>query len=244
MKTITLNVSYLFFMLTILFFSCEKDVFNITPSSQVTSEYHQISDFDQLNISDAFQAYIEFSDTEQLLRIEANENLHELIEVKQNNGKLSIKLDDDVRNIKGHAVLKIYLTAKQLEVLEAHGATKIYMENNWATPKASIELSGASTLEGTLITNDLVASLSGACNLNIEGNTHLFDIMVEGASHMKGYNFETQKLIADLSGGCSITTTVHTSLEVTATGSSFVYYRGEGVISEQHLSGGSAIIKQ
>ena len=60
---------------------------------------------------------------------------------------------------------------------------------------------------------------------------------------MTGYDFETDQLTADLAGGSRITLTVREELNVTATGASKVYYQGEGVVTYQQLSGGSAIIK-
>ena len=243
MKTISFNLTALFLLVSIFSFSCEKESIKVTPSNQVTSQNHQITTFDQLSISDLFQAYIEFSDSEQSLRIEANDNLHRLIEVEQINGKLSIQLDDDIRNINGSPVLKIYLTTNDFEEIEAHGACKVFFDSPWTTSQATIDLTGASSLDGTIITTGLTANLTGACNMNIDGSAQLFDIEAEGASHMEGFGFETQDLKADLTGASSVTVTVHGSLEVKATGASTVYYQGDGVISEQELSGGSSIIR-
>ena len=93
MKTIVISLSIL--LLTLSIMSCEKDNIKITPSSNITEQTHSVSYFDELKISDLFDVYVQFSESDTEMRIEANNNLHDLIEVDQSNGRLSINLDDD-----------------------------------------------------------------------------------------------------------------------------------------------------
>jgi len=53
----------------------------------------------------------------------------------------------------------------------------------------------------------------------------------------------TTNLMAELSGGSSIILSVQDELDVTASGASTVFYKGNGVIVNQELSGGSEIVK-
>ena len=64
MKTISLSF---FILMAISFLSCEKEDFYIVPSDQVSTLEHSITDFNKLEVSDPFQVYIQFSDTEQEL---------------------------------------------------------------------------------------------------------------------------------------------------------------------------------
>ena len=100
-------------ILSTLFMACEKE--DIIPSTNVTSEFYSISDFYELDISDPFNVYITFSETEQGLQIKANDNLHPLIQVEQKNGKLSIELADNTTIKKGDAVLDVFLTTNKIE---------------------------------------------------------------------------------------------------------------------------------
>jgi hypothetical protein len=241
MKTKVFSLSFI--LLTLAFMGCDKEDTQVTPSSQVTSQNHAITDFAELIVSDPFEVYVQFSDTEQELRIEASSNLHSLIEVEQRNNELTIKLKGN-HQIQGTPVLKIYLTTQNIKSITAQGATHVYLQDEWLEDEVEVKLVGASSLEGTITTQELTADLTGASILTIEGSTQVFDLKAEGASEMGTFDFETDKLIADLSGACQVELTVNQELDIKATGASTIHYRGEGVIVSQDLSGGSQIIKE
>lgn len=224
---------------------CDKENTPVFPLAQVTSRSHTVNDLNEIRIADPFQVYVQFAQTGPDLRIEANENLHEYIEVRQTGGALAISLKDEARHIEGTPVLKVFLTAKALRSIQAQGAAKVYLQSPWQTDQAEVVLTGASHLEGTVMTTaKLTAELTGASTIDIAGNTQQFDVEATGASYMTGYNFECDQLFADLTGACGMTLTVNDNMRVTATGASTVRYRGEGEILYQELSGGSEIIKE
>lgn len=242
MKTFAFGLGILLF--GIAFTSCEKEKMDIVPSAQITTRQHVITDFNDLKVADPFQVYIQFSDTEEALRIEANDNLHNFIKVKQVNDKVSIQLDDDIYRITGTPVLKVYLTTRDIRSIEGLGTAQIYLEDQWNEYRAEVTLTGASSLTGTLMTEQLFGIITGASNLYLEGTTHTFDLDAEGASNMAGFDFTTDQLTADLTGACTVALTVNEEIRVTASGGSTVHYRGNGVVTYQNLSGGSTIIKE
>ncbi len=231
-------------LMSISIMGCDNDDIRITPSNQVTTVEHSITEFSDLLISDVFQVYIRFSSARPAMQIEANSNLHSFIEIKQDDDELSIELDDDVTLAPGTSVLDVYLSVPNIETIEARGAARVILEDHWQTELAEVELTGASSCEGTVITNRLVADLTGASILTIEGSALTFDIEAKGGSEMTGFDFVTEKLSADLQGACHLTLTVNDELNVKANGGSSVRYRGTGVVNSQDLSGGSTIIKE
>ena len=241
MKAIALSFACI--LVSVLFLACEKDDVHIIPSDNVITVTHPVSDFNDLNISDPFKAYVTFSQTEPELRIEANDNLHALIEVEQSNGKLSIRLEDNTNISGGPAVLNIFLTTNDIESIKAQGTAQVFLQNQWEGNRVEIELSGASELAGALNADRLYSRLTGACNLELEGNVNEFEIKADGASNMEGFDFATNDFTADLEGGCNVYVTVQGKLSVEASGASTVYYKGNGIVEEQDLSGGSQIIK-
>lgn len=242
MKTIALNFALI--LLTILFFtSCEKENFNVTPSDSVTSEDYTISDFSKLDISEPFNVYVTFSETEQALRIEANDNLHTRIQVEQHNGELSIALEDNTNISHGTVVLNAFVTTRDISTINAAGAAHVFLQNEWNGDRLKLKLTGACSLAGSINANHLDAELTGASNLNIEGSADRFEIEATGASNMEDFSFETNELSADLTGGCNVSLTVNEKLNVKANGASMVYYKGNGLVEDQDLSGGSQIIK-
>lgn len=229
-------------VLALIFTSCNKDDENVTPSDTVTTVTKNIIGYSKLDVSDAFKVYITFSDTDEKVQIEANDNLQAYINVQKQNDWLVIWIDDNV-NVNGNSVLNIYITINNIDEFSAEGASKINLQNDLNTNNIEIELTGASSFNGTLFTNELNSTLTGASILTIVGESDSFDIEFEGASNMEGFNFITNHLIADLEGACNVSLTVNVDLNVKAEGASNVYYKGNGIIESQNLSGGSQIIK-
>ena len=229
--------------LTFFFTSCNKDEDRIVPSGNVTSVITEISEFNSLNVSDAFNVYVTFSDTEESLRIEASSNLHPYVQINEQGGTLFISFNDHVNIRNGSAVLNAYITTKMIEEYNVSGAVNIHLLNEQYIDNIDIVLTGASHFSGSLFAGNVTSSLYGASGLSLLGLANSFHIDATGASYMEGYNFVTDNLEADLEGASNISLTVEESLNVKASGASNVRYKGNGIVTGQHLSGSSGIIK-
>jgi len=228
--------------LVFIFTSCEKDDFNVVPSAKVATTNFSASNISQLDVSDLFNVYISFSATEESVQVEANENLHSLIEMSQSGSELIIGLQKNT-SISGAPVLNVYIKTATLSTVKAEGAASVEFENLLKASKLDLEITGAAKVSGNIEVGDLVANLLGASILNVSGNSDSFDIDAEGASEMIGFDFVTKNLKASLSGGSNISLTINQRLDVTASGASNVYYKGSGVIEKQNLKDASKIVK-
>ena len=239
MKTTTILLAL--FALTVLFTSCDKDE-DVIPSNNVTTIEKNISGYSKLNVSDPFTVNITFSDSEEKILVEANNNLQAYINVEKQNNWLVIWLDDNV-NIDGNSTLNIYITTNNINEFDATGAAGIYLQNDLNTNDIEIDLTGACYFSGTVYATDLNSNLTGASKLNITGEVNSFDIEAAGGSTMEGFDFMTKHFVAELEGASNVSLTVTEDLNVKANGASNVYYKGDGVIESQDLSGGSQIVK-
>jgi hypothetical protein len=226
----------------VVFTSCEKDDFNVIPSSKITTTNFSASDISQLDVSDVFKVYVSFSETEESVQVEANENIHHLIEMRQSGNKLIIGLNKNT-NISGALVLNIYIKTATLTMVKAERASSIEFQNLLETSQLDVEITDAAKVSGSIEVDDLVANLIGLSKLNISGNSDSFDIDAAGASEMTGFDFVTNNLKANLNGSCNISLTTNQKLDVSASGNSNVYYKGNGIIDKQNLKDASTIAK-
>ena len=226
----------------VLFTSCEKEDFNVIPSNRVTSSNLNITGINSIDVSSLFHVYVNFSETEESIVIEANENLHSLIQVRKDGDRLDVSLAKNSR-ISGDPVLNLYVTTASLEEIIAEGAVTVEFANQLVTDQFEVELTGASQLKGSFETGTLFATIEGASKLEIDGSSNTFQIDAEGASVMSGFGFTTDHLKANLDGGCEVALTVQQKLNVVARGASKIYYKGNGAIESQNLKDASEIIK-
>jgi len=239
MKTKTILLAM--FAMGILFTSCKKDE-EVTPSNDVTMVSKIISGYSELNVSDPFKVYVTFSDTEEIIEIEANSNLQQYITCEKQGNQLVIYVDDNV-TIESGAVLNAYITTKQLYAFDADGASTIQLQNELNATNVTINLTGACGFSGTMHVSELNSDLTGGSNLNISGSASSVELNATGASNMRDYGFETNNFTCDIDGGCNVYLTIQQNLNVKAGGASNVYYKGDGVVGNQDLTGGSTIQK-
>ena len=67
--------------------SCKK----IKGSNNITTEIRAVSTFTQLEVEDAFEVDITYSPTEELVEVEAPDNLHEFIVTDVVSGRLKVQ---------------------------------------------------------------------------------------------------------------------------------------------------------
>lgn len=226
-----------------IFTSCKKDSTQIIPSSNVTSVEKSVAVHHQLHVADPFRVYLTFSDTEESIVVEANDNLHQYVSIVDENGWLKVSLKNNINPIGDDMVLNVYITTKNIDEYIAEGAASISLKNELYSDEITIELTGASTFSGSLYSNKLESILSGASTLSVLGSTTLLDVDATGASKVNDFGFECTQFYADLNGASEVSVSVSETLSVKANGASHVYYKGDGVISSQNLEGGSSIIK-
>jgi len=228
--------------MSLMLFSCDINDNHVVPSSKVTTQQFTMSDFDMIDASSAFSVYVTFSDTEESIEIEANDNLHQHIEVKKVNNVLEIGFENNF-HVTGSARLNAYVKTKHVSGYMASGASRFIVEDPIIDNEVSVYLSGASNFSGVIEANKLFADLSGASVMYVEGVSNSMDIRATGASVIKDYGFETKILKADLSGASNAQMTVLEEIDIEASGASNLKYKGNAVIAYQDLSGASSIKK-
>ena len=99
--------------------SCEKDQLSITPSGHITTNTYTLASCDKLDVQDLFEVYVQFSPIGQGLVIEADDNLHHLVEINRRNGTLQIGLENNVEIHGRQPVLRAYVTTPDMNAIQA-----------------------------------------------------------------------------------------------------------------------------
>ncbi|MBA7524403.1 hypothetical protein ES705_16541 [subsurface metagenome] len=239
MKTILSFLPFICFSL--VFYSCETKE-TVVPSEKITTQQETFTDYHSIDASNAFTVYVSFSETEEKIEIEANENVHPYIIVEKVSDKLIIKLKDNI-SIKGSATLHAYITTKEVIDYSASGASRFLLLDKLSGKDVGIWLSGASIFNAYLDTESVSADLSGASVVDLAGSSDLLQVSASGASTVRSYAFIVKDLTINLSGASNAYLTVNVKMDVVASGASNLYYKGTAVINSQDLSGGSNIQK-
>lgn len=233
--------SSILLIIAILFSLQSCDYERVNASGEVTTVEHIFTDFTGIDISSDFKAFITITESEESISIEADDNLHEHIVVELNGTILEIRLKNNTC-IKGNETLNAYISSDMLTSFEASGDSEIFLENELQAEDVTIELSGDSKFDGLLTVTDLDVELRGDSKILLVGSTDKLEATAKGDSKIENFGFSVNKLEIDLSGDSEAYLTVHETIDISASGDSKLFYKGDASIVRQNLSGDSEIV--
>lgn len=239
MKT-TIKNSLLGLALALILASCQ-DV--VRPSSRVTVQERNVTEFEGIEITSAFQVEVTYSAQETKVEIETNENLHQYIDVENVNNNLRIRIQPGL-SLRGSSTLKAKITtANPTKVISASGASLVTLTNTLSAPDLNIYLTGACNLSGEIETTNLTISADGASQVYLSGTASSIDGILTGASSIEGFNLTAEQLDLNMSEASQASFTVNQLINLDASGASVLRYKGDALVDQINLSGASQIIK-
>jgi hypothetical protein len=214
----------------------------IRGSGHIITENRNETGFNNVDVSGAIDVYIR-QDSTTSVKVEADDNILEYIEVHTDGSTLEIHTENNIRLRPTHKI-KVYVSNPEYKDLRVSGASSIHSENEITSPDAfHVDLSGAS--EGTLEVNapKVSVDLTGASNAHIKGKTKDFEGGASGASEIRGFDLLTENADVNASGASSIE--IYASVKITgeASGASSVNYKGNAQTSVEK-SGASSVNKK
>ena len=233
MKT-TLKISVLLLLL-IATTSCFFD--GVKGNGNVITENREISDdFTYIKVNKGLQVYLTKSD-EVSLTVEADENLHELIETEVKNGTLLIT---SKKNIWSSKAKMIHLSVKDLNKIAVSSGAEIFSENTFYTDELQVNASSGAVAKLRLNTTDLICETSSGANVDLIGKAKNIEISSSSGSDIDAYELETLTCDAKASSGSNIKVNTKKSFSGKATSGAFIKFKGNPkVIQTDENSGGS-----
>ncbi len=197
--------------------------------------------FHSIELSGGIELFISQSDKEEVAVSGSTENISNGIKTVVENNVLKIYYYGEKNWSKKNRKMIVYVAFKDIEVIDASGASEIFTAGKITVPSLFLKLSGASVFNGELEVNKLTLDLSGASDAKISGNTFVLNIESSGASDVRGYDLTSEICTANASGASDINITVNKELKARATGASDISFKGNAVIKDQQVTGASNI---
>ena len=200
--------------------------------------------FNAIKVSGGIDLYLSQSDNEAVAVSASDDWFRSEIRTTIENGTLKIYFDGALLLPLRNRKLKAYVSFKNIDKLEASGATDVYVSGTIAVSTLHMNLSGASDFKGDVKVNELEMVLSGASDVKISGSAVTVTIENSGASDIKGFDLSTDMCTIKASGQSDIDITVNKELNASASGASDIRFMGSGAIKEIHTSGSSSVSRK
>ncbi|WCO02607.1 head GIN domain-containing protein [Psychroserpens ponticola] len=203
-------------LLAVLLTSCNFD-FNmgVKGNGNVTSTDRAINEnFNAIEVSRGLDVYLTQSDSENI-RVQADENLQEIIVVKVENGVLNIYADE---NISSASSKKVMVNFKNIERISTSSGSDVISTSIITADELEIYTSSGSDVELEVDVERLICESSSGSDIKLSGTTNIFRADASSGSDIKAAKLKAQKTKAQANSGADIT--VNTSKELTASANS------------------------
>ena len=200
--------------------------------------------FNTIKISGGIDLYLSQFETESVAVSASEDKYKEGIKTIIENQTLKIFYDGDRSWGVNNKKMKVYVSFKNLERLQASGSCDVQVAGVIHVAALNLQMSGSSDFKGAVDLNTLTIELSGSSDAIVSGAANFVSIQSTGASDFKGFDLISNICTVKASGASDINITVNKELIAQASGASDIAFKGNSVIKEQHSSGASSISKK
>ena len=210
-------------------------------SGHVITENRSASGFNSIDVSGAIDVYVR-QDSATSVKVEADDNILEYIEVHTEGSRLEIYTQNNIR-LRPSNKIKVYISNPEYKEIQVSGASSVRCENEITSDVLDVSLSGAS--EGRLELNapKISVNVTGASNASIKGKTKDFEGSASGASEIRGFDLLSENADVDASGASNIEIYASVRIDGQSSGASSVNYKGNAQSSVEK-SGASSVNKK
>lgn len=225
----------LFAMFAACLTACEFH--HIKGNGDLTTEEKKVGRADRIYIDGSFD--VELTQGAAVsLKIEADDNLHELIEVEEHDGKLRIKQRNGVGFSTNNRMV-IYITTPSLKEFHLSGSGTVTGKNKFTeTDHLSLSVSGSGNVTIEVNTPDVDADIAGSGALNVKGETKDLSVNISGSGDYHGYDLKSENAKVAITGSGGARLFADSKLDVNIAGSGSVYYKGSAEVSKNVLGSG------
>jgi hypothetical protein len=214
----------------------QKNIHDANAISRTVSSFHGIQ------VSAGIDLYISQSSTVAVAVSASGTEYRDKIVTEVENGILKIYYGEKGSwgsSNWGNHKMKAYVSANNIELLEASGGSDIFIDEQLKVTKLKVQLSGGSDMIGKLEVDDLVVGASGGSDAKLTGTVNHLKVNISGGSDFKGADLSAENCIISASGGSDAYIHVTKELESHASGGSDIRYTGNPATRNSSSGDGS-----
>lgn len=226
--------------LLLLFVSATSCFFDgVKGNGNVVAKNRSISnDFVRVKASSGIDVYLTENGEAEIV-VEADENLHDLIETEVRDGTLYIGTKKNIWTARSK---KVHVSVEKLIEIEVTSGAEVTTENTLHADDLKIVATSGAQFNLHLNVNNLDCKSSSGSNVYIDGKANSFDVSSSSGSGIDAYGLETSNCIAKASSGSNIKINVTNSFEGNASTGANIHFKGDPEeINSSDSSGGSVI---
>jgi hypothetical protein len=225
-------------ILAVLSSSCMMDVnfgSGVKGNGDVVEESRDITqDFTAITASEGLDVYVTQA-ADFKIRVEADENVIDLIGTDIQDGKLKIHA---IKNI-GRATKKVYVSLPEVTALEANSGADLIGQGLIEADKVHLNANSGADLKLEIVADHIEADCSSGANIRLGGRANLLYADASSGSDIKAVELEAKVCRANASSGADIRVNVSEELTADASSGADIGYSGDPTVDSRKSASGS-----
>lgn len=204
----------------------------------VVTEDRRVGSFHSIEAGGKFDVVVS-QGTAHTVKVEADQNLLELIEVFERNGTIQVK-ERRGYNLRPTKDIRIYVSAPVYKEIQVSGSGSIIGEGKItnAGPLA-LSVSGAGDMNMDVDAPSIRARISGSGSINLRGKAPELDASISGAGNANCFDMVTDRTEISISGAGNAEVNASTTLDAKVSGAGSVKYKGNPKVNSRISGAGS-----
>ncbi len=188
----------------------------------VTKDRMIKSDFNAVDVSRGLEVYLTVGE-KILVRVEADENLHDLITTEVHDETLYISAEENIYSAKAR---KIFVSVPEINKIKATSGSDLYSENTITGNKLDVKATSGADIRLSVHVKDLEVESTSGSDIKLKGKAENLDVSATSGADIKAYDLIVKNCIARATSGSDILVQVTENIDASATSGADVKYKG------------------
>lgn len=191
-------------------------------------------DFTAVSASEGLDVYVT-QGADYDIRVEADENVIDLIGTDIRDGKLKIHAIENI----GRATKNVYVTLPEVTALSASSGSDLETRGTIETANIRLDASSGADLKAAVVADEVEADCSSGADIRISGQANLLYADASSGSDIKAGDLQAKVCHANASSGADIRVYATESLTADASSGADIHYSGEASVQTKKSASGS-----
>lgn len=237
MKTTIRTIVYSCCFAALALVSCKGKA--VEGDGNVVAHEIPVDIYSEIRVEGAFDVIYEAKpDETAYLRVEADDNIIPLVDIKTKGRSLNIKARESINPSR----FVVYTNSPNLKYVESKGASNVTLKGSIAGSELKVEMKGVGDLKAeNLVYEKAEFKLQGANEMNLAGQCHKAKIELSGTGDIKASGLAVDELECNLKGSGNIEVNAVEKLSIDIKGKGEIAYKGNPQITKQKIKGAGTV---
>jgi uncharacterized protein YdeI (BOF family) len=213
----------------------------VSGNGNMTTETRTTSDYDGISCAGSFD-YVLVAGTEGKITLEGEENLLPYIVTEVKNGKLTIKVENNM-NLKSslNKTIKVTVPFEDINEVSLAGSGDLWSDNTISTTNLEVSLAGSGDIKLDIQATSVESNIAGSGNIKLSGRTTNLEASIAGSGDFEAFDLISDNTEVSISGSGDAQVVSNVSIKGRVSGSGDIAYKGNPAKEDTKVSGSGTI---